>query len=60
MVQGGLIDQAIEGLFERACDFGQSPRARAAHQPLGALGGKAVTPFAQGGIGKVWSVSETV
>jgi hypothetical protein len=58
MVQGGLIDKAIEVLCELACDFGRSPRARAVHQTLGALGGKAVNPFAEGGIGKVERVGD--
>jgi len=48
-----LIHPAIEVLFQCARDFGRSPRARAIHQTLRALLGKALHPFAQGGIGKV-------
>ena len=59
MLQGVLIDEAIEVLFQRAGDFGGATGARAIHQALRALVGKAMDPLAQGGIGK-WSASETV
>src|SRR5262249_10838457 len=52
VLQWVLIDEAIEVLFQLARDFGRSPRARAIHQPLRAVAGKAVDPFAEGGIGK--------
>src|SRR4029434_5746042 len=50
MLEGVLIDQAIEGLFQLARDFGRSTGARAIQQPLGPLIGKALHPFAQGRI----------
>ena len=45
MLQGVLINEAIEMVFQRAGDFGRSTRARAIHQTLGALVGKALHPF---------------
>jgi hypothetical protein len=53
MLQGVLVDEAIEVLFQRAGDFGRSAGAGAIHQPPRALGGKAMDPFAQRRIGKV-------
>jgi hypothetical protein len=53
-----LIDQAIEVLFQLTCDFGWSPGARAIHQTLRAVAGKAVDPFSQGRIGKVQRVGD--
>jgi hypothetical protein len=50
MLQGVLIDEAIEVLFECAGDFAWATRARAIQQPLGPLIGKALHPFAQGRI----------
>jgi hypothetical protein len=47
-----LIDEAIEVRFQLARDFGRSPGARAIHQPLGALVGKAIDPLPQGRIRK--------
>ena len=52
MVQGVLIDKAIEVLFQRARDFGRSPRARAIDETLRTVVGKAIDPLAEGGIGK--------
>jgi hypothetical protein len=52
VLQGIVIDQAIEVLFQRAGDFGRSPRARTIPQTLRALAGKTMDPLAQGGIGK--------
>ncbi len=52
MLQGVLIDQAIEMLFQLAGHCGRSTRARAIDQPLRALAGKAMDPLAQGGIGQ--------
>ena len=48
MLEGVLIDQAIEVLFQRARAFGRSPGARAIQQPLEPLLGKTLYPFAQG------------
>ena len=42
VLQGVLIDEAIEMVFQCAGDFGRSTGARAIHQTLGALVGKAV------------------
>ena len=53
MLEGVLIDEAIEVLFQRAGDFGRSTGARAIHETLRALVGKAMDPLAQGRIGKV-------
>ena len=52
MLQGVLVGETIEVLFQLASHFGRSTRARAIHQPLRALMGKAMNPLAQGGIGK--------
>ena len=52
MLEGVLIDQAIEVLFQLTRDFGRSPGARAIQQALRPLMGKALHPFAQGGIGQ--------
>jgi hypothetical protein len=52
MLQGVLINEAIEVLFQLACDFGWATRARAIHQALHPLVGKAVDPLTEGGIGK--------
>jgi hypothetical protein len=53
MLQGVLVDEAMEVLFQRAGDVGRSPGAGAIHQPPRALGGKAMDPCAQRRIGKV-------
>jgi hypothetical protein len=55
-----LIDEAIEVLFEGAGRFRGSPWARAIHQALGPLGGKAMHPFAQGRIGKLERVRDVL
>jgi len=52
MLQGVLIDKAIEVLFQLAGHLGWSTGARAIDQPLRALAGKAMDPLAQGGIGQ--------
>jgi hypothetical protein len=52
MLQGVLINEAIEVLFQRAGDFGRSTRARAINETLCAVVGKAIDPLAEGGIGK--------
>ena len=53
MLEGVLIDEAIEVVFEFAGDFGRSAGARAIQQALGPFLGKALHPFAQGRIGQV-------
>ena len=53
MLEGVLLDEAIEVLFQLARDFGRSTGARAIYQARHALVGKAVAPFAESGIGKV-------
>jgi hypothetical protein len=58
VLQGVLIDQAIEVLFQCARDFGRSPGARAVDEPPRTLVRKAVDPFTQGGIGKVQCVRD--
>jgi hypothetical protein len=50
MLQGVLIDQTIEGLFQLAGDFGGATGARAIAQALGPLLRKALHPLAEGGI----------
>jgi hypothetical protein len=52
MLEGVLIDEAIEVLGQLARDFGWSTGAPAIQQPLGSLLGKTLHPFAQRGIGK--------
>jgi len=51
-----LVDKTIEVLLQLASDFGWSTGARAIHQPLRALVGKAMDPLAQGGIRKLEGV----
>ena len=58
MLEGVLIDKAIEVLFQLTCDFGRSTGAWAIHQARDALVSKAVDPFAEGGIGKVQRVGD--
>jgi hypothetical protein len=58
MLEGVLTDKAIEVLFQLTCDFGRSTGAWAIHQARDTLVGKAVDPFAEGGIVKC-NVSET-
>ena len=50
MREGGLIDQASEGLCQLARDCGRSSGARAIQQALGPLLGKTLPPFAPGSI----------
>jgi hypothetical protein len=52
MLQGVLVDEAIEVLCQRAGDCGRSPGAGAIDQPAWALGGKALDPLAQRRRGK--------
>jgi hypothetical protein len=58
MVQGILLDEAIEVLFKFTGHFAWSTGARAIHEPRRALVGKAVDPFTQGRIGKVQRVGD--
>jgi hypothetical protein len=53
-----LIDQTIEVLFQLARDCGRATGARAIHETLRAVVGKAVDPLAQGRIGKVQRVGD--
>ena len=41
MLQGVLLDETLEVLFQLAGDFGGAPRARTIHQALGTMLGKA-------------------
>ena len=58
VLQGVLIDQAIEVLCQLARDFGRSTRARAIHEAMDPLVGKAVDPLAEGGIGEVQRIRD--
>jgi hypothetical protein len=58
VLQGVLIDEAIEVLFQRARDFGRSTGARAIHQTRRALGSKAMDPRAEGGRGQLQRVGD--
>ena len=58
MLQGVLIDQTIEGLFQLARDFGGATRARPIHEAQRAVIGKTMDPLAQRGIGKLESVGD--
>ena len=58
MLEGVLIDQAIEVLFQRARDFGWSPGAGAVDEPPRPLVRKTVNPFPQGRIGKVQGIGD--
>jgi hypothetical protein len=55
-----LVDKTIEVLLQRASDLGGSTGARAIHQSLRALVGKAMAPRAQGGICKLERVGDGV
>src|SRR3989442_1621926 len=52
VLQGVLIDEAIEMLFQFTRHFGRSPGAGTIEQALGALVGKAIDPLAEGGRGQ--------
>ena len=52
-MEGGLVHETVEVLFQRTRHFPWAPGARAIDEPLRALVGKAVDPLAQGGIGKL-------
>jgi hypothetical protein len=51
VLQGGLSDAGRERACQGARDVGRSPGARAIHQTLRAVAGKAVDPLAEGGRG---------
>ena len=58
MLQGVLIDEAIEMLFQFTRHFGRSTGAGTIKQALGALVGKAMDPLAEGGIGELKCVRD--
>ena len=60
MVQGGLIDEAIEGHCEFTGHFGRSTGARAVDEALATFMGKAMAPLAQGRRGKREGVGDRV
>jgi hypothetical protein len=60
VLQGVLIDEAIEVLFQFARHFGRSPGAGAIQQALGPLLRKALHPFAEGGIGQMERLGDGV
>jgi hypothetical protein len=58
VLQWILVDEVIELVRQRTGHFGRAPRAGAVNEALRALGGKAMHPFAQRGIGKVQRVRD--
>jgi hypothetical protein len=60
MLQGVLIDEAIEVLFQFAGHFRGSTRPRAIHEALRTLIRKAMDPFAQGRIRKLERVRDVL
>jgi hypothetical protein len=52
MLEGGLINEAIEVLGEGTGHLRGATGARAIHQPLHPLVGKAIDPLAESSIGK--------
>jgi hypothetical protein len=53
MLEGVLIDEAVQVLFEFTRHVGRATRTRTIHQTLRSLLGKALHPFAEGRIRKV-------
>jgi len=53
-----LVDEALEMVRQRAGHFGRATRAGAVNETVRALGGKAMHPFAQRGVGKVQRVRD--
>jgi hypothetical protein len=47
MLEGVLIHEALEGLFEGTGHLRRATRARAIHQPVHPLVGKAIDPLAE-------------
>ena len=60
MLQGVLLDQAIEVFFQLTSHFCGSTRSRAIDEALGALLRKAMHPFAQGRIRKLKRVGDVL
>jgi hypothetical protein len=60
MPQWVLIDETVEVLFEGAGHFWRAPGARAIPQALSSLIGKALHPFAQGGIGQMEGLGDAL
>ena len=60
VLQGILIDEAIEVLLQLARDFGRSTGARAIQQALRPLLRKALHPLAEGGIGHMERLGDSV
>ena len=60
MLEGVLIDEAIEVLFQLACHLRRSSRAWAIDQALDSLAGKTMDPLAERGIGKEEGVRDGV
>ena len=58
MLQGVLVDEAIEVLFQRAGHFGWATGAGAVDKARGAFMRKAIDPLAQSGIGKLERVGD--
>ena len=58
VLQGVLLDQALEVLFQLARHLGRSPGAGAVHEALRTLVGKTMDPLAQCGIGKVQCIRD--
>ena len=58
MLQGVLVDEAIEVLLQRAGHFGRATGAGAVDKARGAFMSKAIDPLAQRGIGKVQGVGD--
>ena len=53
VLQGVLLHEALEVLFQLTGEFGRSTRARAIPQALRPLLRKALHPLAEGGIGQI-------
>jgi hypothetical protein len=55
-----LVDETIEAVRQGTRHFWRSTGARTIHQTLGALVGKAIHPFPQGGVCKLERVGDVV
>ena len=58
MLQGGLVGETIEMLFQLTRHFGWATGARAVDEAWRTFMGKAMPPFAEGGIGKCEGVGD--
>jgi hypothetical protein len=58
VLQWILVDEAIEMVRQGAGHFGRATRAGAVNEAWRTLGGKAMHPFAQRGVGKVQRVRD--